>query len=160
MKWLFVVCWSVMPALATLAAPSARAQAVCTRSAMTVLRKGPGTKFEKSWVVSKYMPFLKVELKNGWLKLQDVDGQIHYGRASDFSQSIRCVVVRVNTAETRQGPGTRFPYGDFKTLDRYTPLKRISMDGNWVQVENDLGMKSWIQDSKLWHPVKMQSVKF
>lgn len=154
MKWIFLLGLSVT------SFTQAHAQAVCTRSAMTVLRKGPGVKFEKSWVVSKYMPFLKLELKNGWLKLQDVDGQTHYGRAADFSQSIRCVVVKVNSAETRQGPSASFPYGEFKTLDRYTPLKRVGIDTGWVQVENDLGLKSWIQESKVWHPVKMQAVKF
>lgn len=154
MKWIFFFGLSVA------SFTQAHAQAVCTRSAMTVLRKGPGAKFDKTWVVSKYMPFLKLDMKSGWLKLQDMDGQVHYGRAADFSQSIRCVVVKSNTAETRQGPGTSFPYGDFKTLDRYTPLKRVGIDTGWVQVENDLGMKSWVQESKLWHPVKMQAVKF
>ena len=52
------------------------------------------------------------------------------------------------------------PYGDFKTLDRYTPLKRIGIDAGWVQVVSDLGLKSWVQESKVWHPVKVQAVKF
>jgi SH3-like domain-containing protein len=155
MKWMFLIwlgCVSV--------ALPAYAQSVCSRSAVTVLRKGPGAKFDKSWVVAKYMPFLKLELKNGWIKLQDLEGQTHYGRAVDFTQSIRCVVIKSNTAETRQGPGTSFPYGDFKTLDRYTPLKRLNADNGWVEVENDLGLKSWVPESKVWHPVKVMGVKF
>ena len=135
-------------------------QAVCTRVPLATLRKGPGANFEKSWVVSKYMPFMRTDAKDGWLKLVDMDGEVHWGRSQDFTQRLRCVVVRTNTAETRQGPGTNFPYGDFKTLDRYTPLKRLDSQGAWVQVENDLGMKSWIPESRLWHPVKVEAVHF
>lgn len=139
---------------------TAHAQAVCTRAGLTTLRRGPGLKFEKSWVVSKYMPFLRTDEKDGWLKLVDLDGEVHWGRSRDFTQAIRCVVVKSNTAETRQGPGPSFPYGEFKTLDRYTPLKRLNTEGTWVEVENDLGMKSWVAESRLWHPVRVESVHF
>jgi hypothetical protein len=133
--------------------------AVCARVS-TTLRKGPGPNFEKTWSVSKFMPFVKGEQKNGWLKLTDLEGEVHWGRASDFTTALRCVVVKQNSIETRQGPGPQFPYGDFKTIDRYTPLKRYESKNGWVEVENDLGIKSWVQESKVWHPVKIESVKF
>lgn len=138
----------------------ALSQAVCAKSAMTVLRKGPGTKYEKSWVVPKNMPFMKLDQKGAWIKLSDLDGEVHWGSIYDFTQHVRCVVIKANTAETRQGPGSNFPYGDFKTLDRYTPLKRLANQGPWVQVQSDLGTKSWIHESKLWHPVKVEAVHF
>jgi len=154
MRCIFVLLLGLLPGVA------AQAQAVCTRSSTTVLRKDPSSKAEKSWIVGKYMPFMILEIKSGWLKLEDLEGQKHYGRTSDFSQKFRCVVVKTNTAETRQGPGSKFPYGDFKTLDRYTPLKRLEAQDGWVQVENDLGLKSWVQENKVWHPVKVQTLSF
>ena len=111
-------------------------------------------------MVTKYMPFMILEVKDGWLKVEDSEGQVHYGRSSDFTQKVRCVVVKANTADTRQGPGTKFPYGDFKTLDRYTPLKRLESKDGWIEVENDIGLKSWIQETKVWHPVKIQTLSF
>jgi SH3-like domain-containing protein len=155
-----LISFLLLGALIGLPGLAAQAQAICTRSSVTVLRKNPSSKAEKSWVVTKYMPFLLLEVKNGWLKVEDLDGVQHYGRASDFSQKFRCVVIKSNTADTRQGPGPRFPYGDFKTLDRYTPLKRLDAHDGWVQVENDLGLKSWVQESKVWHPVKVQTLSF
>jgi SH3-like domain-containing protein len=154
MKFILLLLLGLAPGVA------AQAQAVCTRSSVTVLRKDPSPKAEKSWLVGRYMPFLIVEIKNGWLKVEDLEGQKHYGRAVDFSQKFRCVVIKTNTAETRQGPGVRFPYGDFKTLDRYTPLKRLDAQNGWVQVENDIGLKSWVLETKVWHPVKVQTLSF
>lgn len=151
MKWLSIIFVFV--------STSALAQAVCARTT-TTLRRGPGNQFEKSWSVTKYMPFVKSEQKNGWIKLSDIDGETHWGRAGDFTQSYRCVAVKVNTLENRQGPGPQFPYADLKTLDRYTPLKRLDIKNGWVWVENDLGQKSWVQESKVWKPVRVESVSF
>lgn len=150
----------VFAVLLALFSSTAFAQAVCTRVPSTTLRKGPGPKFEKSWTVTKYMPFLQVDSKDGWLKLVDMDGEVHWGRGQDFTRHLRCVAVRSNTTETRQGPGPGFPYGDFKTIDRYTPLKRLNSQGGWLEVENDLGMKAWVQESRIWHPVKVEAVHF
>lgn len=159
MKWMFLSVLGGFSLASVVSAP-AYAQAVCSKSSVTVLRKAPNAKAEKSWVVTKYMPFMILEVKPGWLKLQDLEGQSHYGRAADFSQKFRCVVVKSSTAESRQGPGGKFPYADFKILDRYTPLKRLDAQDGWVQVENDLGLKSWVPESKVWHPVKVQTLTF
>lgn len=144
--------------LMTISLP-ALAQAVCARTTAT-LREGPGTSFAAKWKVSKFMPFVRLEQKSGWMKLADMDGDIGYGRAVDFTTRFRCVAVKSNTAETRQGPGTQFPYGEFKTLDRYTPLKRHENKGSWVEVETDIGSRFWVQESKVWRPVHVQSVSF
>jgi SH3-like domain-containing protein len=138
----------------------AHSEPVCVRAPWTALRKGPGPKYDKSWTVPKYMPFLKLERKGEWLKLSDLDGEIHWGHIMDFTENFHCVVVKTNTAETRQGPGTKYPYGDYKSLDRFTPLKRLDVKDNWVQVESDTGMKFWVQESKVWRPVQIQTIHF
>jgi SH3-like domain-containing protein len=138
---------------------SARGQAVCARSTAT-LRKGPGSQFEKTWTVSKYMPFVVMEQKGAWSKLSDIDGEIHWALSSNFTRSFRCVAVKSNTVETRQGPGTQFPYGDLKTLDKYTPLKRYDSKNGWLEVENDLGQRVWVSENKVWKPIRVQTLSF
>jgi SH3-like domain-containing protein len=146
-------------AVAVLSSP-VLGQAICTQSKNAILRTGPGEQFEKSWSVSRFMPFMKLDQKNNWLKLSDIDGEIHWGKAADFSTQLRCVVIKSNYADTHQGPGNSFPPVEFKTLDRFTPLKRIDAEGPWIKVESDNGIQFWVHESKLWRAVKVQSVKF
>jgi hypothetical protein len=107
------------------------------------------------------MPFVRIDRKGRWYKLQDMDGQVHWGRSNQFTHKIRCVVVKAPRAVTHKEPNNRSPSAEgFKTLDRYTPLKRVDSDDAWIQVEDDLGQRSWIHESNLWSPVTVQSIHF
>ena len=50
---------------------SGKSFALCVNVAEANLRSGPGTKFEKTWEVFKYMPFNKLSTKGGWFKVKD-----------------------------------------------------------------------------------------
>lgn len=147
-----LLLFAVAPALAS-------AQPMCARTAST-LRKGPGTQHPVSWKVAKYMPFLRLERKSGWLKLQDLEGEVHWGKASDFTSNYRCVVVKTNVAALHKEPSQASPATDLKTLDRYTPLKRVGDQRDWLKVEDEAGRAAWIHESQVWKPVIVNSFSF
>lgn len=135
------------------------AEPVCAKSPLT-LRKGPGSKEAISWKVPKNMPFLRLETKKGWAKLQDLDGEIHYARAADLSSKTRCVVVKTSVAALHKDPTVSAAATDLKSLDRYTPLKRINDMREWIQVEDEAGRLAWIHESQVWKPMKVNAFSF
>ena len=137
----------------------AAVQPVCARAA-TSLRKGPGTQFPVTWKVAKFMPFLSLQRKSGWSKVQDLEGDVHWVRSVDVTNKVRCVVVKTSVAALHKQPNANSPAEDFKTLDRYTPLKRIGDEPDWLQVEDEAGHKAWIHSSQVWKPVLVNSFTF
>ncbi len=131
----------------------------CAKAYIT-LRKGPGSQFPISWRVARFMPFLKLESKNGWVKVQDFEGETHWAQSRDLSTSISCVVIRSTVATLRREPSTTAPMADLKTLDRYTPLKKIESKDEWVKVEDESGRQAWVHGSNIWRPVRVQSFNF
>lgn len=135
------------------------AEPVCAKG-QTTLHKGPSSKEAISWKVGKYMPFLKLSTKKGWAKLQDLEGVVHYARATELSSRTRCVVVKTNVAGLHREPSSKAPAADFKTVDRFTPFKRVSDQSEWIQVEDEAGHQAWIHESQVWKPVKVNSFSF
>lgn len=151
---------SLILALCLPAGPAwAAAEAMCAKNA-TSLRKGPGTQHAVTWRVAKNMPFLKLERKSGWYKVQDLEGEVHWARTQDLTSSFRCVVVKTNIASLHREPSPASPAQDLKTLDRYTPLKRVGDRRDWLQVENEAGQVAWIHESQVWKPVIVNSFSF
>lgn len=131
----------------------------CAKSYLT-LRKGPGPQFPVSWKVARFMPFLKLESKNGWVKVQDVDGETHWAQSRDLSTALHCVVVKTTVATLRKEPSTTAAPSDLKTIDRYTPLKRLESHGEWLHVEDEAGHQAWIYETNIWKPTKIQAMNF
>lgn len=150
---------AILVGLISLACWDAGAQAVCAKAYIS-LRKGPAAKEGVTWKVARYMPFLKLESKNGWSKVQDLEGEVHWARGSDLTSQIRCVVVKTNVAALRQEPSASAQAAEIKTLDRFTPLKRLESNGEWIQVEVENGLKAWIHESNVWKPVMVNSITF
>jgi SH3-like domain-containing protein len=137
----------------------AHAQAVCSRSAVS-LHKAPSASSPVSWKVPKNMPFLRMERKGGWVKVQDLEGETHWARSSDLTSKIRCVVVKTAVAALHKDPSPNSPATDFKTLDRYTPLKRVADQSEWLRVEDEAGHLAWIHESQVWKPVMVNAFSF
>ena len=147
--WLIFLCLQVH------AAP----EPTCAKGNIS-LRKGPGTQFPVSWKVSRYMPFLTTERKNGWVKVQDLDGETHWAQPRDLSSALHCVVVKSQVATLRKEPSSTGGLADLKSVDRYTPLKKLETQGEWIHVEYDSGVQAWIHESTVWKPTKIQAVNF
>lgn len=132
---------------------------VCAKNYIT-LRKGPGSQHPVSWKVARYMPFMRTERKAGWVKLEDLEGEEHWARSTDVTNDLRCVVVKTNLATLRSEPSASAPPIELKTVDRYTPFKRLGNDREWVQVEDETGRQAWVHESTVWKPVNVQSISF
>lgn len=151
MKWIFLL--SLVSHAAWAAEP------VCAKSYIT-LRKAPGNNEAVSWKVARYMPFLRLEKKNGWSKLEDLEGEIHFAKNSDVTNQFRCVVVKTTVATLRAQPNSSAPPIELKTADRYTPFKRLNNDRDWMQIEDETGRQAWIHETQVWKPVNIQSFTF
>lgn len=136
-------------------------QPVCAKGYIS-LRKGAGPQFPVSWKVAKYMPFLMLDKKNGWAKLQDLEGEIHFAKLTDLNTKDRCVVVKVNVAVLRQKPSNTAPPADIRTVDKYTPFMRIENENpsEWLEVMDENGSKAFIHENYVWKPVMVNSFTF
>ncbi len=135
------------------------ADPACVKSAAT-LRKGPGSDKPVSWKVPQFMPFLKVDYKGSWSKVEDLDGEAHWIKTNELTAKFRCVVVKSNVATLRQGPSPSAPLAELRSVDRYTPFKRLANEKDWVQVEDETGRKAWIHESLVWKPVTVSAITF
>jgi SH3-like domain-containing protein len=150
--WLLSILFSV-PAFAS-------AQPVCTKSTIN-LHKLPNSSSPVTWRVARWTPLLRTEKKKGWSKVQDLEGDVHWAKSSDLTTTFRCVVVKTNTATIHKEPNRASISQDLKTLDRYTPLKRIGeQQSEWIRVENEAGHQAWIHESVVWKPAIVNSFTF
>jgi SH3-like domain-containing protein len=126
------------------------AAALCVKVPEANLRGGPGTKYEKTWQVFKYMPLRRLAKKGAWYKVKDVDGDLHwiYGRL--VTGSFRCAVVKVDEANIRTGPGTKYAKTAMSPALRYYSYRVMKMKGDWVNVKDEYGNTAWIFRKLLW----------
>jgi len=133
---------------------------VCVIKSQASLRRGPGKEFAVTWDVPKYMPLLKVDQKGKWLKVRDLEGDVHWVFSRDVSTKIMCTVVKTRTAKLRQGPGQQEPLAELSSVDRFTPFRKIDRDGEWVQVKDDYAATYWIHENNIWIPMARTRIGF
>ncbi len=126
------------------------ANALCVEVPEANLRSGPGTGYQKTWEVFKYMPFKKINKKGNWYKVQDVDGDRHWIYKKLVTDNFDCAVVKVNKANIRSGPGMHFKKKDFSPSLQYDSYKVLKRIGKWVEVVDEFGNKGWIFRKLLW----------
>jgi SH3-like domain-containing protein len=140
---------------------AAPAQALCVSAFQTRLRAEPSSSAKITWVVGRYMPLVEVERRGGWIKVRDVDGDSHWVPSGDVSGRERCVVVKVQFAGLRTGPGATQPLAEIQAVDRYTAFKRLEADPEeWFHVEDETGSKFWISASAVWRPTTVSRIGF
>lgn len=146
--------------IVTLALPVlANAQAVCVQAKTAILRKGPGTSFPVTWTVGQHMPFLRIAEKNGWAEVKDLDGQVHWVKASALTTKFQCGVVKARQAKLRRGTGSKAP-ASIESADRYTPFRKVDRDGSQVLVQDEYKAEYWIAENALWSPTTKTQVSF
>ena len=136
--------------LYSLALVSGNADALCVTVSEANLRSGPGTNYDKTWEVYKYMPLRKVGQKGDWYKVKDVDGDSHWIYKKLVSASVHCAVVRKSTANVRTGPGTNYPKVNWSPVEHYYSFRRIGSKGDWIKVKDEAGDTGWVAKSLLW----------
>ena len=129
---------------------STQAAAWCVKVPEANLRQGPGTQFEKSWEVFKYMPFQKIGQKGSWYKVKDVDGDEHWVYRNLVTSTMRCAVVKTDTANVRTGPGTNHEESPLSPVEHYYSFKVIKVQGDWVKVQDEVFNEGWVYKNLLW----------
>ena len=126
------------------------AYALCVKVPQANLRSGPGTKYEKTWEVFKYMPFKRLSKKVNWYKVQDVDGDKNWIYKKLVTDRFDCAVVKVDKANIRSGPGTHFKKKHYSPSLKYDSYKVVKRNGKWVKVRDEFGDEGWIFRKLLW----------
>lgn len=124
--------------------------ALCVNALEANLRNGPGTNYEKTWEVYKYMPFKQLSKKGNWYKVEDVDGDRHWIYSRLVTSRFRCAVIKVNKANVRSGPGTNYPQSTFSPALKYDSFKVLKRAPAWVRVIDEFGDTGWIFRKLLW----------
>ena len=148
---LVVVACLIAPVI-LLRPPRAEAQSpseklVCVTAARANLRSGPATDSRVNWVVYKHMPLTIVEKKEQWLRVRDVDGDLHWIYESLISDKEDCVTVVSDLANIRRGPGTNFK--KWFSVKRYTSFRKTGEQNQWVRVEYE-GEVMWVFRTLVW----------
>lgn len=139
------------------------AKAVCVSSQVAVMRVGPSLKHEVSWQAPRFTPLVEVGRQGPWLRVLDMDQEVHWVPQSAVTNKFRCVSVRKSKAGIYSKPNTSFP-ADMERVGRYMPLKRledepIDLDG-WIHVQDPWGNSFWIQEKNIWKPLKVNNFEF
>lgn len=144
-KTYLVICTAFI-----MAAMHNHALALCVNVPEANLRTGPGTKYEKSWEVFKYMPFQKLTRKGNWYKVRDVDGDIHWIYKKLVTGSFKCAVVKKGKANIRSGPGTQFSKKYLSPAMKYDAFKILKTQKSWAKIVDEFGDTGWIYRKLVW----------
>lgn len=124
---------------------------LCVDNESSVLREGPGEKFQETWEIYRYMPIKAVNKKGAWLKIIDVDGDLHWVKEAGITSEFHCATVKVSRVHLRTGPGTRFALNQMMPkAEKYTTFKLLTVKQGWAKVQHELGASAWISRELLW----------
>jgi SH3-like domain-containing protein len=126
------------------------AAALCVTSSQANLRSGPGTRYQKTWEVYKFMPLQQIARKGSWYRVKDVDGDRHWIHKSLVSKRIKCAVVKGARANVRTGPGTKYQKAHWSPAETYYSFKTVGTSGRWLKVVDEVGNSGWIANSLVW----------
>lgn len=130
----------------------ASVSALCVNEETANLRKGPDTKYEKTFEAIRYMPLEKISKQNGWYRVKVLDGSIHWVKENLVTDSFRCATIKEEFANLRQGPGTNWPKIHGGRGDRFLSFRLLKEQGKWVRLEDIEGDVVWIAKENLWIP--------
>ncbi|MFH7325019.1 SH3 domain-containing protein [Desulfurivibrio sp. C05AmB] len=138
----------VLTSLLLLSLPAtAAAEYVSIQRDKVNIRSGPSTDHAIVWEVFRGFPLQILERRGEWARVSDFEndqGWIYIPLVSNT----KTLIVRVNTANMRGGPGTNHEviasvrYGVI-----FEPLERR---GDWIRVRHSDGATGWISASLLW----------
>ncbi len=129
---------------------ASQASALCVNVPEANLRKGPGTNFDISWEVFKYMPLQKIAQQGDWYQVRDVDGDEHWVYRQLVTDRMRCAVVKVDKVNVRTGPGTNHAASPLSPVEQYYSFKVLKTQGDWVRVEDEVFNEGWVYKPLLW----------
>jgi SH3-like domain-containing protein len=124
--------------------------ALCIDVTEANLRSGPGTKYEKTWKVFKYMPLQQISKERNWYKVKDIEGDVHWVYRKQVTNKFKCAVVKVNVANIRSGPAREYKTVYISPAMKYESFKVITNKELWVNVQDEFNNTGWIFRKLLW----------
>lgn len=122
-------------------------QQICVTAPRANLRAGPGAKYRVTWEVNRNMPLLQLAKDGEWIKVRDVDGDLHWVQERLVSSKRDCVTVRADRANIRKAPTNKAD--TWFTVEKYTSFHRVGQKENWVKIEYE-GETMWVAQSLVW----------
>jgi SH3-like domain-containing protein len=130
------------------------ASALCVKSSEANLRSGPGTNFNVTWKVYKFMPLKKIKEKGGWYYVKDFDGDFHWIDGKLVTSDVMCAVVKKDGTPLRTGAGAKYKESPVSPLPKnYTfHILKLHYKGNheWIHVVDEVGNEGWIARNGVW----------
>ncbi|WP_101102393.1 SH3 domain-containing protein [Macromonas bipunctata] len=133
--------------LAGLATTSHAQELVSVKTQGANLRQTAGTQAEVQWQLARGYPLQVLQREGGWLKVQDFEGDQGWVAAA-VTQPAPHHVVRVRSANLRQGPGTEFPVVGYAVYGQV--LATEHRGEAWVRVRSRDGQSAWVARDLLW----------
>lgn len=131
-----------------IAAKPAQGKILCVSASRAYLRSGPGTRFKPpTWTVHRYMPLKEIKRQDGWIKVRDVDGEIHWIKSTLVTDKIKCVTIKSFRANIRSRPKTDSRVW-FK-VEKYTSFELLGKIPKWVKL-NYHGEVMWVFHTLVW----------
>ena len=124
--------------------------ALCVNAEKANLRSKPSAKSRVTWVVERYMPLKRVKRKGAWLQVRDLDRKKHWIHRKLVTDNFRCAAVKVNRANLRSGPGSKFKRTDLAYVRKYAAFKKMDRDDAWLKLRDNYGRTHWAHESTLW----------
>ncbi|MDF1614616.1 SH3 domain-containing protein [Desulfurivibrio dismutans] len=138
----------IMVAALLLAMPApAWAEYVSVQRDKINIRSGPGTDHEILWEVFRDFPLKIVARQGDWAQIVDFEddrGWIY----TPLLDNEKRVIVRVDTANLRVGPGTNY---EVKATVRYgVVFEPIERRQDWIKLQHSDGTTGWMSTNLVW----------
>jgi uncharacterized protein YgiM (DUF1202 family) len=111
------------------------------------MRTGAGTEHPSMWLLSRGYPLIVEGRKGKWLEVRDFEndrGWVYGPLTSDKPH----FVVKVDSANIRSGPGTRYRVVGKATYGEV--LRRLERSAKWAKVRTAGGVTGWVSRKLLW----------
>jgi SH3-like domain-containing protein len=139
--------WVILIVLLAGIGSATASERMAVKNDVANIRAKPDTAADTLWQAEKYYPLLVIEKKQSWYRIKDFEGDggwIH----SALVDETPTVVVKVNRANLRSGPGTQ--YDLVFDADKGTPFKVLEKKDRWIKVQHADGDIGWVFNSLVW----------
>jgi len=123
------------------------AETLCVKAAKANLRAGPAATHRVTWEVPRNMPLVEATREGEWIKVVDLDGDIHWVFGGAVAKGARCAVVRAAKTSLRKEPSAKA--ATLKAAERYESFPVTGEKGPWLKLDFN-GQPAWAAAADFW----------
>ena len=147
-RYVLIGCFAALAVLMSLSEGDAQeAKKLCVTSPRANLRAGPGKENRITWEVNQFMPLVEIARQKDWVRVKDVDGDIHWIYKTLISDKVDCLTIKASKANIRKRPTAKAPL--WFTVEKYTSFKRVGQQPKWIKLEYE-GEIMWVFHTLVW----------